>query len=202
MNFKALREEVFETTQLCCENNLIRLSAGNISAHDGEGHVAITPAGSRYDKMKPEDIPILDLNGKWLEGDLRPSSETLMHTTILRKMPEMKGVVHTHSVYAIAFSVTDMEIPNVSLEIRYLGGPIPAAPYVTPYTIEAGEIAVKLFNERPGLKCMMMRNHGLVAVGPTPYDQFNQWLFLEIIGFYHDSILQFRKTLHLYAFRI
>ena len=60
MKFKTLREEVYEATQLCCSNNLIRLSLGNLSAHDGEGHVAITPAGARYDRMKPEDIPIIE----------------------------------------------------------------------------------------------------------------------------------------------
>jgi L-ribulose-5-phosphate 4-epimerase len=174
MEFQALREEVFEVTQLCCSSNLIRLSLGNISAHDGEGHVAITPAGARYDTMKPEDIPIIDLDGNMIDGAKIPSSETLMHTAILKNMPEMRGVAHTHSVYATTISAMNIEIPPVCIEIKSVGGgpPIPAAPYVVPYTEEAGLVAVEMFREHPGLKCMMMRHHGLVAVGTSMYDAY------------------------------
>jgi L-ribulose-5-phosphate 4-epimerase len=180
MKYKSLREEVFETVVMCCASDLIRLSAGNISAHDGEGHVAITPSARRYDRMKLEDIPIIDLEGNWIEGRFPPSSEILMHTTIFRELPQVKGVVHTHSVYAIAFSSTDREIPVVSTEIKSIGGPVPTAQYATLYTEEAGHAAAALFESRPSLKCMMLRNHGLVAIGSTLYDAYQNAYKFEI----------------------
>lgn len=172
MSFEELRKEVYETTMLLCENDLIRLSAGNISASDGKGHIAITPAGLRYDRMKPEDISIVDPDGNLVDGEHKPSSETPMHTAIFRGRPDVGGVVHTHSVNAIAFASTGVELPVTCIEILAVGGPVPVAPYACPGSTEAGEIAVAYFKERPQLKVLMLRNHGLVAIGKNVYDAY------------------------------
>lgn len=180
MTFKELRQEVYDTTMMLCENNLIRLSAGNISKHDGEGHIAITPASLRYDRMKPEDIPITDLNGNIIDGERKPSSETPMHTSILREMPDIKGIVHTHSIYAIAFATTGVNLPVICVELLSVGGPVPVAPYACPGSAKAGEIAVDEFKSHPNLKCLMLRNHGLLAIGPTLYDAYQSAVNFEI----------------------
>lgn len=189
MSLKTLRNEVFQTTMTLLENDLIRLSAGNISLHDGAGNVAITPAGQRYDRMQPEDIPIVDLHGNRRHGDLQPSSETPMHIAILRSLPEVKAVVHTHSKYAIAFGSTGTEVPVICLEMLSVGGPVPVAPYASPGSAAAGAVCVEIFQSRPGLKCLMLRNHGLVSIGASLYAAYeNAYKFEMGAGIYHLSL--------------
>jgi L-ribulose-5-phosphate 4-epimerase len=180
MNFNEMRTEVYDTTMLLCENGLIRLSAGNISVQDGAGHVAITPAGLRYDQMRPEDIPILTLDGDPVEGDLKPSSEVPMHTAVFRAMPEVRGVVHTHSVYAIGLASAGVDLPLTCIEVFLIGGPVPVAPYACPGTAEAGKHAVDLFRAQPGLASIMLRNHGLISIGKSLYDAYQASYMFEI----------------------
>jgi L-ribulose-5-phosphate 4-epimerase len=172
MKYDVIRAEVFETILLLRESDLVRLSAGNISVRTHDGHVAITPAGLRYDRMKPEDISIIDLNGNLVDGVRRPSSETPMHTAVLREILEVGAIVHTHSVNAIAFATGGIEVPVICLELLSVGGPIPVAPYACPGSTEAGEIAVEIFKLRQNLKCLMLRNHGLLAIGQTLYEAY------------------------------
>lgn len=172
MNYDAIREEVFETTMMLCENGLVRLSAGNISMRAGENRAAITPAGLRYDRMSPADIPVVDLEGNLIDGERRPSSETPMHTAIFREIAEVGGIVHTHSLNAIAFATTGIELPVVCIELLSVGGPVPVAPYACPGSAKAGEVAVEIFKSRPNLKCLMLRNHGLLAIGRTLYEAY------------------------------
>lgn len=164
--FSELRQQVYDITLKLCDADLIRLSAGNISARSESGHVAITPAGLLYDDMVPEDIVVVDLAGTVVDGARRPSSETPMHTAIYRSMPEVGGVVHAHSVHAIAFASLGMALPVVCIELLAVGGPVPVSPYVCPGTARNGEVAVEIFQSRPGLKSLLMRNHGMVAIGP------------------------------------
>jgi ribulose-5-phosphate 4-epimerase/fuculose-1-phosphate aldolase len=165
MDLNELRQQVYATTMQLCEAGLIRLSAGNISARDAEGRVAITPSGLAYTKMRPEDIVIVDLDGKLVEGALKPSSETPMHTAIYRALPKVGAVVHTHSIYAIALATCGLELPVISLEVVAIGGPVPVAPYACPGSAEAGDIAGGIFSARPELKALLLRNHGLVTIG-------------------------------------
>lgn len=165
MDLSELRQQVYDTTMRLCEAGLIRLSAGNISARDADGRVAITPSGLAYTKMRPADIVVVDLDGKPIDGTLKPSSETPMHTAIYRKLPKVGAVVHTHSIYAIALATSGVELPVICLEVVAIGGPVPVAPYACPGSAEAGEIAGRIFDERPELKALLLRNHGLVTIG-------------------------------------
>ncbi len=167
MTYDAMRQAIYKTTMMLYEKDLIRLSAGNVSLHDGEGHVAITPSNLWYDRMTPLDIPIVDLQQNLVDGQRTPSSETPMHTAIYRALPEIGGIVHTHSVNAIAFAMTGRELPIVCIELLAVGGPVPVAPFVCPGTNEAGEVAARMFKAQPGLKCLLLRNHGLVAIGAS-----------------------------------
>ena len=165
MDSEELKNQVFRTTMELCDVGLIRLSAGNISARDKDGNMAITPTGLPYSRMRPVDIVITDLDGQVVDGGLKPSSETPMHTAIYRRLPNVGAVVHTHSVYAIAFATIGIEIPVVCLEILSVGGPVPIAPYACPGSSEAGRIACECFESHPDLRVLLLRNHGLVAIG-------------------------------------
>jgi L-ribulose-5-phosphate 4-epimerase len=189
MKFDEMRKEVYNITMMLCEKDLIRLSAGNISLHDGKGNVAITPSGLRYDHLTPEDIPIIDLEGNMIEGDRKPSSETPMHTAILRDVPGINGVVHTHSPMAIALGTAGIEVPRICVELLLVGAPIPVAPYTCPGTVETGKIAVEIFNSRPLLRCLMLPNHGLISMGKVLYDAYvNAYNFETGASVFHSAL--------------
>jgi len=140
------------------------MSAGNISTRTDDGMVAITPSGVKYRSMTIEDISIVDLEGNLVEG-IKPSSETPMHTAIYRNLPEVGSICHTHSTFAITFAMIGEDIPMVNLELVVCGAPIPVAAWASPGTAKAGEVTVEIFKDRPALKVVLLRKHGLVAVG-------------------------------------
>lgn len=169
MPYAGIRQQVWETVQKLSACGLIRLSAGNVSARTAGGHIAITPSGVHYDRLRPGDIVIIDADGRLIDGreGLRPSSEFRLHTALLAARPDAGTVVHTHSVYALTFAALGREIPLVSVELVAAGGPIPVAPYACPGTPAVGEGAAAVFRAHPELMGLLLQNHGLVAVGPT-----------------------------------
>lgn len=163
MKYQSTRELVYETARQAKAEGLIYLSAGNFSARTDDGHVAITPGGLKYDEMRPEDIVIVDVEGNKVDAPRKPSSETPMHTTIYRMLPEIKGICHTHSSYAITFACIGEPVPPLNLELLACGAPIPVAPWACPGTAQPGDLIVDLLRQRPELRVVLLRNHGLVA---------------------------------------
>lgn len=108
----SLKEEVFVANQRLVASGLVVLTWGNASGYDPEsGLVVIKPSGVDYDKMKPSDMVVVSLDGKVVEGDLRPSSDTPTHIMFYRHFAGVKGAVHTHSVEATAWAQACREIP-------------------------------------------------------------------------------------------
>ncbi len=167
MQYLEACQQILNTVHQLVSINLIRLSAGNISVRLEDGTILITPSGVGYDHLLPEDMVVIDLQNQKLSGNYKPSSEKALHTAIYRSKPEVNAVVHTHSMYATAFSSVNMELPVISIELMSAGGPIPVAPYRCPGTDAVGEVVVEQFRQRPELKGVMMKNHGLVAFGPN-----------------------------------
>ena len=188
MDYESIRTQVFETVMEANRVGLIRLSAGNISARFDENLVAITPSGIKYNRMRPEDIAIVDLAGSFLDG-LPASSETPMHTAIYRHLPLVQAICHTHSPFAISFAMLGEAVPLVNLELMVLGAPIPVAPWACPGTPKAGEVTVEIFRQRPELKAILLRNHGLVAIGGSLEQAFEMAYDAEV-GFqtYHQAL--------------
>jgi L-ribulose-5-phosphate 4-epimerase len=164
MDYREIQNAVYDSVIRAQDAGLVRLSAGNISARTADGHVAITPSGIQYSDLKAEQISIVDLDGQLISGP-KPSSETPMHTAILRAMPEVQSVFHSHSPYAISFAMAGKDVPMVNLELFVCGAPIPVAPWASPGSVAAGEIVVEIFKQRPELKVVLLRKHGLVAIG-------------------------------------
>jgi L-ribulose-5-phosphate 4-epimerase len=112
MNLKSLREEVLEANQELVRRDLVVFTFGNASGLDrASGLVVIKPSGVAYDTMKPGDLVVVDIDGKQVEGDLRPSSDLPTHLALYRAFEGVNGVVHTHSRYATAWAQAGMEIP-------------------------------------------------------------------------------------------
>lgn len=179
MVYQEYKERIYKYIQLGCEDGLIRLSAGNFSLRINDDLVAITPSGILYRSMKVEDISIVDLNGNQVDGPV-PSSETPMHTAIYRNIPRVKSICHTHSIYAMVFAQLGEDIPLLSIEILVCGGGIPVAPWAAPGTSQAGEVAVNIFQSREKLQVLLLRQHGLVAIGGSLDQAYNRAANAEI----------------------
>lgn len=188
------KQQVFETTLKLVDIDLIRLSSGNVSMRLPDGNIAITPSGILYDRMEPEDIIIMDLNGNKVEGHYKPSSEKALHNEIYKARPDINAVVHTHSRYAIAFSTVEMELPAICLELLFVGAPIPIAPYQCPGTVEVGTSAAAFFKKRPELKGLILKNHGLVAIDGTLNEAYQNAYNLETGAEIYHLALQTGKV--------
>jgi len=194
MEISEYRQEVFDTTLALVDIQLIRLSAGNVSVRLPDGNVAITPSAILYKYMDPKDIVIIDMDGNTVEGDKKPSSEKALHLDLYKSREDIQAVVHTHSVYAIAFSTVDMELPLVCVELISVGGPIPIMKYICPGLPEVGQEAARYFAESPRLKSLLMKNHGMVAVGKNLDDAFQNAYKTEIGAEVYHLGLQTGRT--------
>ena len=111
---EALKEKVCQANLDLVKHGLVIFTWGNVSAIDREsGLVVIKPSGVSYDDMKPSDMVVVDLEGKVVEGDLRPSSDTPTHVVLYKEFPEIGGVVHTHSTFATAWAQAGRDIPSL-----------------------------------------------------------------------------------------
>jgi L-ribulose-5-phosphate 4-epimerase len=145
-------------------NGLAHDGQGNISIYNRQqGYIAITPSGVPYEKRQPEDICVVTLDGKRVEGKWQPTSEHALHYAFYKKRADVNAVLHTHAKYSTVFSITGKEsMPVVLAEAgMLLGGPVPVAPYARPGTDAVGEVTVKAAN---GGRAAIMANHGLVTV--------------------------------------
>ena len=161
-----LRTEVCTLHAQLPLNNLVAWTSGNVSARDPEtGYVVIKPSGIKYEQMKPAHMVVLNLEGEVVEGDLKPSSDTASHLYIYRQRPDVNGIVHTHSAYATAFAALGRPIPVYLTAIAdEFGGPIPCGGFALIGGEEIGQLVVEAIGNSPAV---LLRNHGVFAVGPS-----------------------------------
>ena len=165
----SLRVEVARLHQMLPANQLVAWTGGNISARDQASNlVVIKPSGVTYDRLTPESLVVVDLEGRVVEGPLAPSSDTLSHCYIYRHMPEVHGVVHTHSRYATAFAALGREIPCVLTAIAdEFGGAIPCAGLVPIGGEDIGREVVDCLAAHRRSPAVLLQNHGVFATGTT-----------------------------------
>ena len=159
-----LKEELVELHLELPKNNLVVWTGGNISGRDPEsGLVVIKPSGIRYEEMRPEHMVVMDLDGRIIEGDLKPSSDTASHLYIYGHRADVGGVVHTHSVYATAFAAVNKPIPVVLTAIAdEFGGPIPCGGFALIGDEAIGKVVVESIGKSPAL---LLKNHGVFTIG-------------------------------------
>jgi L-fuculose-phosphate aldolase len=143
------------------EAGLLRGTAGNLSARSG-GLVAITPTGVDYRRLDQGSVPVVDLDGRPVDGELAPSSELPLHLAAYRARPDVGAVVHTHSRFATTFAVLGEELPAVHYLLAHAGRRVRVAPYATYGT---GELADACVAALGGDRAVLLANHGVVAVG-------------------------------------
>jgi L-ribulose-5-phosphate 4-epimerase len=153
-------------------NGLVTWTSGNISARDPQtGYVVIKPSGVMFEDLGPHNMVVVDSEGRVVEGDHKPSSDTATHCYIYRAMPEVGGIVHTHSPYATAWAALGRDIPCVLTAMAdEFGGVIPCGGFALIGGEEIGREVVRVLREGPNPRspAVIMQNHGVFTVGPTP----------------------------------
>jgi L-ribulose-5-phosphate 4-epimerase len=147
---------------------LVAWTAGNVSGRvPGTELFVIKPSGVSYDRLTPESMIVCDLDGAVVEGDLSPSSDTAAHAYVYNAMPEVGGVVHTHSTYASAWAARGESIPCVLTAMAdEFGGDIPIGPFalIGNDDIGRGIVATLRGSRSPAV---LMQNHGVFTIGRT-----------------------------------
>jgi L-ribulose-5-phosphate 4-epimerase len=149
-------------------NNLVVWTSGNISARDPDsGLVVIKPSGVKFTDLTPENMVVVSMDGQDVEGTHKASSDTASHCYIYRHMPEVNGVVHTHSRFATAFAAVGREIPCVTTAMGdEFGGPIPCGRFALIGGEEIGQVVVDTLHDSRSPACLL-QNHGVFAIGDT-----------------------------------
>lgn len=163
-----LREEVCRLHAELPKYDLVAWTSGNISARDpATGLVAVKPSGLRFEDLTPASMVVTDLQGRVVDGDLAPSSDTASHCYIYRHMPEVYGVAHTHSRYATAFAVVGESIPCVTTAMAdEFGGAIPCAGFALIGGEEIGALVVEALRGQRS-PAALLRNHGVFTIGDS-----------------------------------
>lgn len=191
---EALKKEVYEMNMLLPKYGLVTFTWGNVSAIDREtGLVVIKPSGVDYESMKPEDMVVVDLEGRKVEGHYNPSSDTATHVELYKRFPKIGGIVHTHSGWATSWAQAGRSIPCYgTTHADYFYGEIPCVRNLTSEEIEAAyekntgiliadEFEVKAIDPMamPGVLC---KNHGPFTWGKDAHEAVHNAVVLEEVA--------------------
>ncbi len=189
---EALKQEVFQANLDLVKYGLVIFTWGNVSGIDREkGLVVIKPSGVSYDNMKVDDMVVVDLNGKIVEGKYKPSSDTATHLELYKAFPEIGGIVHTHSTYATAWAQAGKDVPNIgTTHADYFSDAIPCTRDMTEtevtgeYEKETGTVIIERFknlnpNYIPGV---LVKNHGPFSWGKDAHDAVHNAVVMEQVA--------------------
>jgi len=179
----ALRRTVADLHRELTRYQLVIWTAGNVSARvTGQDLMVIKPSGVSYDELDPDAMVVCDLHGNLLEGDRLPSSDTAAHAYVYRHMPDVGGVVHTHSTYACAWSARGEPIPCVLTMIAdEFGGDIPVGPFAIIGDDSIGRGIVETLS-RSRSRAVLMQNHGPFTIGTDARDAVKAAVMLEDVA--------------------
>jgi len=159
-----LKQEILDCCRRSVQYGLNFNTQGNISVRvPATGLIAITPASMDYDQMTADDIVVLDGDGRRVEGERKPSSETDVHLVVYRRRPDVNAIVHTEPVYSNVFGVLGQPVEAVLINmVTYSRGPVPVMPFMPSNSTEFGEAMVKVLGT---CNAVIWGNHGLMTVG-------------------------------------
>jgi L-ribulose-5-phosphate 4-epimerase len=170
--YKSLKEECYQANMELPKLGLVLFTFGNVSAVDRQNRVfAIKPSGVPYERLKADDIVIMDFEAKVVEGEMRPSSDTKTHALLYKTWEDIGGITHTHSTYAVAWAQAGLDIPIFgTTHADHTHKDIPCAPALSDemikgdYEHETGNQIIDLFTERglsyQEMEMVLLQNHG------------------------------------------
>lgn len=202
-----LKKEVYEANVLLPEYNLVTFTWGNVSSIDRENnYVVIKPSGVEYKDLTPDNMVVVNFEGEILEGDLNPSSDTATHIELYKQFPEINGVVHTHSPWAVTYAQAGVDIPAAgTTHADYFYGSIPVTrqmsknEIVNDYEEQTGKVIVETFEDRklspkqvPGV---LVNDHGPFVWGTSAENAVHNAVVLEEVAklTYHTNQLNPHK---------
>lgn len=175
---EGLKLDVFNANLELVKQKLVIYTWGNVSGIDRKNNlIVIKPSGVSYDNMKPEDMVVVDFNNNVVEGKLRPSSDTLTHIELYKAFPEVGGIVHTHSTYAVAWAQSCKPIPAYgTTHADHFYGSVPCTRVLSKeevergYEKETGHVIVETFHgiNPTHMPAVLVGNHGPFTWGETP----------------------------------
>lgn len=190
-----LKKSVCDANLELVNRGVVIYTWGNVSGISEDGkYIVIKPSGVSYDGMRPEDMVVVELaTGTVVEGEYRPSSDTPTHLELYRAFPNIKGIVHTHSVNAVAFAQAGLDIPALgTTHADYFYGDIPCTRELTKeevedaYEINTGKVIIEEVNKRdydpmaiPGI---VVKNHGPFAWGTGPANAVYNAVVMEYVA--------------------
>ena len=187
-----LKQRVYEANMMLPSHNLVTFTWGNVSEIDADnGIFAIKPSGVDYDRLKPEDMVLVDLKGNKIEGKYNPSSDTETHLELYKAFPNMGGIVHTHSPWATAWAQAGRNIPCYgTTHADYMYGEIPCVRSLTKEEIEeayernTGLLIVENFKgkEYMSMPAVLCKNHGPFTWGKDGFDAVHNAVVLEEVA--------------------
>lgn len=189
---EALKQKVYEANMELPKYGLVTFTWGNVSAIDREsGLFVIKPSGVDYDRLRPEDMVVMDLEGNQVEGEMNPSSDTATHLELYRAFPKMGGIVHTHSPWATSWAQAGRGIPCYgTTHADYMYGEIPCLRCLTKEEIDGayekntGLLIVDYFKDKEymAVPACLCKNHGPFAWGKDAGEAVHNAVVLEEVA--------------------
>lgn len=201
-----LRREVYEANIMLPKLALVNFTWGNVSGIDREKNLfVIKPSGVEYEKLSPDNMVVVNLRGEVVEGDLRPSSDTLTHMVLYNEFPSIGAIVHVHSTWATAFAQAGIDIePLGTTHADAFYGAVPVSNALTKEEIESayeentGKAIVRTFRERNidpvAVPAVLAKQHGPFAWGATPIKAVEVAKTLEIVAEMNYHTLQLTRA--------
>jgi len=187
-----LKKEVFDANIELVKRGLVIYTWGNVSGIDRKkGYIVIKPSGIGYDVLKPEDMTVVDLEGKIIEGKFKPSSDTPTHLVLYKNFKEIMGCVHTHSEWAVSWAQAGQGIPALgTTHADYFYGEVPCTRKLTKkeiegnYETETGNVIVEAFvNLSPqAMPGVLVNCHGPFTWGSSPSEAVYNAVVLEEVA--------------------
>ncbi len=167
MIYKELRERVCMLNKMLPNENLVVWTGGNISGIvRDKGHIVIKPSGVLFQDLTPESMVVIDMDGKVIEGNLKPSVDSAIHLYLYKKRPELGGICHTHSPYATSFALLGESIPAALTPLGHLTGrDIPCTRYAHAGCVDTGEAILEADKDGYGV---LVQRHGVFTYGKSP----------------------------------
>ncbi|MDR1248006.1 MAG: L-ribulose-5-phosphate 4-epimerase [Treponema sp.] len=191
---EALKKIVCDANKALQQHKLVTFTWGNVSAIDrASNYLVIKPSGVAYDRLQPEDMVVVDLEGRKIEGALNPSSDTPTHITLYRECAAIGGIVHTHSTFATIYAQANRDIPALgTTHADYLYGQVPCTREMTDqeiqgeYERETGNVIIETFVKRNldmmQIPAVVVAHHGPFAWGKDAMEAVHNAVVLEEVA--------------------
>ena len=201
-----LKQQVYEANMRLPKLELVTFTWGNVSGIDRkQGLFVIKPSGVEYEKLSPADMVVVDLDGKVVEGDLNPSSDTMTHAVLYKAFPNIGGIVHAHSPWAVSFAQAGVDLEAMgTTHADTFYGDVPVTDALTKEEIESayeentGKVIVRTFAERgidpDAVPAVLVKQHGPFTWGPTAAKAVETAQILEVVAEMNYHALQLTRA--------